>query len=180
MKSIKHIALGAFLTISAFCAVLYTSCTKDKCKDVTCQNGGTCSDGNCVCPTGVTGTNCETLYRTSYANTYKGTGTDNSGGTYTNFRMVFGVLSSTTDFVTMTLTIQDAAGGAVGVPVMNITLANFTTSGATYTIVSETSAGFTYTGTGSISGTTASMTLNEAPTGGGSSTIYTFNGFVKQ
>ena len=31
MKSIKYIALSAFVTISTFCAVLYTSCNKDKC-----------------------------------------------------------------------------------------------------------------------------------------------------
>src|SRR4051812_28730932 len=72
MKSIKHIALGALLTISAFCAVLYTSCNKDKCKDVTCQNGGTCSDGNCTCVTGYEGTNCETKSRDKFVGTYAG------------------------------------------------------------------------------------------------------------
>ena len=66
MKKIRQIALGAILSVSAFSAVLYTSCSKDACKDVTCQNGGTCSDGNCTCVTGYEGTNCETASRTKF------------------------------------------------------------------------------------------------------------------
>ena len=70
MKSIKNIALSAFLTVSAFGAVLYTSCTKDECKDVVCQNGGTCSEGTCTCSTGYEGTNCETASRTKFIKTW--------------------------------------------------------------------------------------------------------------
>ena len=82
MRSIKHIALGAILTLSAFCAVLYTSCSKDACKGVTCSNGGTCTGGNCACPTGYEGTSCQTLSRDKFVGTYIGTeicnvGTDN-------------------------------------------------------------------------------------------------------
>lgn len=82
MKSIKYIALSAFLTISAFCAVLYTSCSKDACKGVTCLHSGTCSGGNCTCPTGYEGTTCQTLSRDKFVGTYPGSeictvGTDN-------------------------------------------------------------------------------------------------------
>ena len=82
MKSIKLVAFSAFLTISAFCAVLYTSCTKDACKNVTCLNGGTCSGGNCTCPTGYEGTTCQTKSRDKFVGTYLGSeicnvGTDN-------------------------------------------------------------------------------------------------------
>lgn len=37
------------------------SCTPDPCKDVNCQNGGTCIEGECACPAGYTGDNCEIL-----------------------------------------------------------------------------------------------------------------------
>lgn len=82
MKSFKNIALGAFLTVSAFGAVLYTSCTKDECKDVVCQNGGTCSGGTCTCATGYEGSKCETKSRDKFVGTYVGAetcsvGTDN-------------------------------------------------------------------------------------------------------
>ena len=63
MKSFRLVALSALLTVGTFSAVLYTSCTKDACKGVTCQNGGTCSGGTCTCPTGYEGANCETASR---------------------------------------------------------------------------------------------------------------------
>lgn len=81
MKSFKHIALGAFLTLSTFGAVLYTSCSKDKCKDVVCQNGGTCKDGDCVCTTGYEGTNCETLSRTKFVKSWSASDLITGGST---------------------------------------------------------------------------------------------------
>ena len=44
------------------CVVVFSlnSCKKDKCKKVECQNGGTCLEGVCDCPTGFIGENCET------------------------------------------------------------------------------------------------------------------------
>ena len=175
MKSFKNIALGAFLTVSAFGAVLYTSCTKDECKDVVCQNGGTCSSGTCTCATGYTGTKCETTYRAGFANTYKGNGADNAGGTYSNFRLVFAATG--TDVNKMTVTVQDAAGGSADIPVLTVNMSNYTSTGATFTAESVTSAGFTYTASGSISGTTATMTVSET---GNPNTIYSYTNFVKQ
>ena len=46
--------------VSLFAGTLYTSCKKDRCKGVTCLNGGSCNEGNCSCPTGYSGTRCET------------------------------------------------------------------------------------------------------------------------
>jgi hypothetical protein len=66
LKSIRNIALATILTVGAFSTVLYTSCNKDACKDVVCQNGGTCVNGTCSCATGYEGTNCETLSATKF------------------------------------------------------------------------------------------------------------------
>ena len=63
MKSIRNIAFSVLLTLGAFSAMTYTSCNKDECKDVVCQNGGTCNEGICACATGYEGTNCETEIR---------------------------------------------------------------------------------------------------------------------
>lgn len=49
-----------------------TSCTPDKCKGVTCQNGGTCSKGNCNCATGYEGANCQTKANSKFVATYAG------------------------------------------------------------------------------------------------------------
>ena len=35
-------------------------CSKDKCADITCKNGGVCNDGSCDCLYGYTGSRCET------------------------------------------------------------------------------------------------------------------------
>lgn len=70
MKSSKLVALSALLTLGSFSAILYTSCTKDACKGVTCQNGGVCDGGTCTCPTGYEGTNCETASRDKILKTW--------------------------------------------------------------------------------------------------------------
>lgn len=66
MKSIRNIALSAILTVGAFGTVLYTSCNKDACKSVVCNNGGTCVNGTCSCATGYEGTNCDTKSTTKF------------------------------------------------------------------------------------------------------------------
>lgn len=81
MKSIKHIALSALLTVGAFGTVLYTACNKDECKDVVCQNGGTCSGGTCTCATGYEGTNCETKWTAKFLKTWTAVDKATSSGT---------------------------------------------------------------------------------------------------
>lgn len=70
MKSIRNIAFSALLAVGAFTTVTYTACNKDECKDVVCQNGGTCVTGNCNCATGYEGTNCETAVRAKFLKTW--------------------------------------------------------------------------------------------------------------
>jgi hypothetical protein len=72
MKNLKSILLAGFLTVGAFSSAVFTSCNPDACKDVVCQNGGTCTDGTCACPTGFEGSNCETLSRAKFLGTYSG------------------------------------------------------------------------------------------------------------
>ena len=50
MKKLSFIALLLSFVLFA---------CKDDCKDVNCLNGGGCSEGTCICPTGYSGTNCE-------------------------------------------------------------------------------------------------------------------------
>jgi hypothetical protein len=60
MKNTRFILSSIFVTLLSFGGVLYSSCTKDACKDITCQHGGSCVNGFCSCPSGYTGTYCET------------------------------------------------------------------------------------------------------------------------
>lgn len=48
-----------FLTIVLSLGLCLSGCG-DPCKDVACLNGGSCVEGDCVCPTGYSGINCET------------------------------------------------------------------------------------------------------------------------
>ncbi len=74
MKSI----FKAFFTVAVLAAVTtISSCVKDECADVVCQNGGTCVSGNCDCTAGYEGTLCETQERAKFIGTY--TATDNPG-----------------------------------------------------------------------------------------------------
>ena len=70
MKNLKSILLTAIILISGFIAVTYTSGCKKKCGSVTCQNGGTCANDTCSCPTGYSGTSCETSWSTQYLGGY--------------------------------------------------------------------------------------------------------------
>lgn len=55
MKNLFYLISCALLT------VFISSCASDPCEDVICQNGGTCMDGACDCPSGWTGASCETF-----------------------------------------------------------------------------------------------------------------------
>ena len=91
MKSFRIIALSVLVTICTFCAVLYSSsCKKDGCKGVTCLNMGTCSGGQCTCPTGYTGTTCQSF---AFVGTWKGM---DSCFTGTNVITITGSSDSTT------------------------------------------------------------------------------------
>lgn len=71
MKSLKSLTLVLTLTVGSL--FFLNSCTQDLCKDVVCQNGGTCdqSTGGCDCLAGYEGTNCETEMRTKFLGSYK-------------------------------------------------------------------------------------------------------------
>lgn len=70
LKSIRNIALATALTVGTFSTVLYTSCNKDECKNVVCQNGGTCVSGTCQCTTGYEGSKCETISADKFVGTW--------------------------------------------------------------------------------------------------------------
>lgn len=70
MKNLKSILLAGFLTVGTFATSVFTSCNPDACKDVVCNNGGTCTDGSCSCPAGYTGTNCDNKANAAFVGTW--------------------------------------------------------------------------------------------------------------
>lgn len=71
--------LFQILGVAAIATIGLASCETDACQDVTCDNGGTCVEGDCVCATGYEGTNCETLVRAAFLGNYNITETCDSG-----------------------------------------------------------------------------------------------------
>lgn len=170
MKSIRNIMFSALLTVGAFTTMTYVACNPDACKDVVCQNGGTCVTGTCNCTTGYSGTNCESEVRKTYFNTYKGNGSDSDGDTYTNWGLKFETRS--TDAKNMVLTVLD--GDNSPVVALNVILQ----SNTTFTIESKTDGTTVYTGTGTVDASKASLNLsvNDA----GSILTVTFTDMIKQ
>jgi hypothetical protein len=81
MKNLKSILLAGFLTVGTFATSVFTSCNPDACKDVVCQNAGTCTDGSCSCPAGYEGTNCEKESKAKFLKNW--TSSDIEAGTST-------------------------------------------------------------------------------------------------
>lgn len=65
IRNVFAIAGFAFLLMISF-----TGCDTDPCKDVICENDGTCVDGDCVCQAGYEGTDCSTESRTKFLGSY--------------------------------------------------------------------------------------------------------------
>lgn len=67
MKPAKYLA--SLLTV----AILgLSSCQKDPCKKVTCQNGGTCVNGSCQCSLPYEGSSCEIDARDKFVGIWEG------------------------------------------------------------------------------------------------------------
>ncbi|HEY9176404.1 MAG TPA: calcium-binding EGF-like domain-containing protein, partial [Flavipsychrobacter sp.] len=60
MNNLKNALYTTIILLAIFATVTYTACKPDNCKNITCLNGGSCSDGKCACPDGYTGSICET------------------------------------------------------------------------------------------------------------------------
>lgn len=69
MTRLRTLISGILTVTAIITASCYTSCQPDSCS-VVCNNGGTCQDNKCVCPSAYTGTYCDQLNLTG---SWKGT-----------------------------------------------------------------------------------------------------------
>jgi hypothetical protein len=183
MRSIKYIALSVFLALGVFFAVLYTSCSKDSCKTVTCLNGGSCGGGACMCPPGTGSTNCQTVYKTLYTNTYIGNAYYTSSIVDTNYiphidtnsTLVFSA-GNDSNFNKMDITWNRTSGKPVK---MVISLTNNTATGSNFSVSSAVSDTNTYSGKGSVNSNTASISLIESHPNS-PAVVVSLNNFNKQ
>ncbi len=173
MKSIRNVVFSALVAVGAFSTVTYTACTKDECKDVVCNNGGTCVTGTCNCTTFYDGATCDNQVRTNYYNSYKGNGTDTDGDSYTNFSLKFSKSGETA--TKMNLDILD--NNNANVLAFTVELQTNTT----FTVVSKTDGTTTFTGNGTFTadGNVATLSLSVSDTVDGTYVV-TFANMTKQ
>jgi hypothetical protein len=177
MRKLKNILVASFLTVGAFTSMMMVSCNPDPCRDVVCNNG-VCDDvtGSCKCDAGYEGSDCSTRTKKKFLGSYKGNGSDDQGGTYTNWKLVIGE-TDTTNISAATFTIYNATD----VQQMSFT-GNISSTGI-ITLDNKTTTNFIYTnGLGSvIAGSSASITFKEADNPGGTNPyVYSFTNMAKQ
>ena len=137
----------------AFIATIgMVSCDTDACKDVDCGLNGTCLEGDCECDAGYSGVACATMDRTAFIGTVNLSGTVACG-------------TSGNGTIGATATTFSAGSGATKL-VMNVggtrAIICTVTSATTFTVDTQIINTYTYGGTGTLSGTTVSVSLTEA------------------
>jgi hypothetical protein len=151
MKTLRIIGLAMAL----FGALTLQSCKKDPCKNVTCQNGGTCQDGNCQCRLPWEGSKCEVDARDKFVGSWRGTVNCGDGPEEE-------VLSITKSSTTPDLIIIEGV------------IDGQLTSSSEFRIPSQTvnvdGIGVTISGRGNLNGNQLTLTLNYMVQGGGTFT----------
>ena len=79
MKFWKTIFSTAVFFIAITGVIVYTSCEKDPCTNVSCLNGGSCKTGVCVCPSSFEGPTCNQRVIDRFLGYYAGYTGCNSG-----------------------------------------------------------------------------------------------------
>ncbi len=152
MKNFKFLTF-AFISIVAVSTIFYmNSCNPDPCKDVVCQNGGTCVDGTCGCLTGYEGTNCETEMRTKFllsASSFTESGTTDSSYNHVvhNYSNTYNMTITKGSDVN-TILIENL--GNYGCSSGSYTVTGTMTASTAFTIASQAVCGTTFSGSGTI------------------------------
>ena len=178
MKSTKQIVVMVVLAISAFCAILYGSCSKDSCKGVTCLNYGTCSGAMCTCPPGTGGNNCQTVYRKIDSGMYVGKGAKDTGSVLPDSATMTFSPTQDTIFTNMQLSVTDSSNGII-FSNYAITITGTSSTGTTFSLAASYDT-LTISGTGSVNGTTASMNLSLFNTKDSLYRTISYNSFTKE
>ncbi len=144
MRNLTSMYIAFVLTCASLAGVLFTGCKKDDpCENVTCQNGGTCNNGSCSCPSGYEGSTCATEVRSKFIASYSVQENCSPGG---NFNYVMTINSSATGVSNVVLNNFYGVGATVVGSV----------SGSSITIASQTvtvnSVAVNVSGSGQLNG----------------------------
>lgn len=155
MKTFKTIPVSAL----ALLAVALMSCKKDPCKNVTCQNGVTCVDGNCRCSLPWEGSKCEVDARDKFAGAWRGT--ENCGGEILNVNSV----------ITKSVEARNIViDGNITAQLTSSTSFNILTQ-----VINAAGTAVNISGNGSLNGNTLNITITYSVGGGAETCQYTLN-----
>ena len=125
----KNFSLGIATILFAIISFTISSCSTDKCKGVTCQNGGTCVNGNCNCASGYEGTSCQTKANAKFVGTYNGNLTCDGASPSAD---AYSVIAGTSPLAIIINQNGTATLLAASVSNMNISIPSQDISGATF------------------------------------------------
>jgi hypothetical protein len=194
----------ALLLSSIAVMCLFSSCKEDKCETVSCQNGGTCVEGTCNCPTGYSGANCE-IAPDPCENVTCVNGTTTSTTTTCTCNCETGYEGTTCNteerakFLTSDVTFSETCSGTAFSYLVSVTAAAnveqiriknlggyncssgdyyvvATVNGTNFTIVSQVVCATTFAGSGSLSGSTLTITYTATYDNGSGNTTDSCNG----
>ncbi len=155
MKALRILGLAMAL----FGAITVSSCKKDPCKKVTCQNGGVCQDGNCKCNLPWEGSRCEVDARDKFVGSWRGTINCGSGPEETT-------ISITKSSVTPTrIIIEDIYGELTSSNTFDIPTQTVNVEGTAVTV----------NGRGNLNGNQLTLTYNVTIQGSAFTCTGTFN-----
>lgn len=138
--------------------LLVTACKKDPCKNVSCQNGGTCSDGNCTCRLPWEGSRCEVDGRDKFVGAWSGT--QNCGGSVDNVRFI---ITKSSVEATVILIEGEIRGELTSSTTFNVPNQQIVIQGTAFTI----------SGNGVLNGNVLTLNLNISSGGQGGTCAHT-------
>ncbi|MBL7684120.1 MAG: hypothetical protein JNK00_12240 [Flavipsychrobacter sp.] len=134
----------------------------DPCAKIKCYNGGVCKKGICYCPDGYTGTYCQTTFSNYYIGTFNGKETCTQGEE--QYAISFTTASPASPFKMVLNNLYND----------NYTAICTLTSSTAFSFSGSAANGTTYSGTGSMSGNT--ITISYTITNGSTSNTCSFVG----
>lgn len=135
LAEIKHRPMRKLLLPFLILTGLF-GCKDDACKDVSCENGGICFEGKCVCPDEYEGDHCETRKMADLTGTYSVTETCNLG----NFSYTIDISSDSTSPQGIIISNLADLGQSV----------NATVTGTTFDIAAQVVVNDTISGSGEL------------------------------